>query len=71
MSLKVTVPSRIAAGLGWPRLARWSRSLGWPGGQHVPRETTDARGLTAGDDTDPSAVGTSEYADAIIETLGS
>jgi chromosome partitioning protein len=39
MSLSVAVPSRIAVGLGWPRSARWSQSLGWPGDLGVPRET--------------------------------
>ena len=41
MRLKVTAPSRIHAGLGWPRLARWGRSLGWPADLSVPRETPE------------------------------
>ena len=49
MSFNLAVPSRIAAGLGWPRSARWSRSLGWPGDLSVPRETAPDLVLTGPD----------------------
>ena len=39
MSLSLAAPSRIAAGLGWPRSVHWTGSLGWPGDLPVPRET--------------------------------
>jgi chromosome partitioning protein len=73
MSLKVTVPSRIAAGLGWPRLARWSRSLGWPGDQNVPRETSPVASasptgeFTRNDDRDGGVASLSGAAEAVAE----
>ncbi len=63
MSLSLAVPSRIAAGLGWPRSVRWSSSLGWPGDLAVPRETALLEGSSQPGPTSDEP-GTEERADA-------
>jgi len=63
MSLSLAVPSRIAAGLGWPRSVRWTRSLGWPGDLVVPRETVSEH-RSADVDSDPDLSVVDEVTDA-------